>query len=64
MTNKSDGDLARYELKWNYLSIVTSIYLYIYIYIYKRCLCLYHNSGRTCGWISLKLGVMIGFDPT
>ena len=27
-------------------------------------ICLYHHSGQTCGWISLKLGMTIGFDPT
>ena len=56
------------------------IYIYIYIsYTYKRrclyvclsvslyvCLsvCLYHHSGQTSRGISLKLGTMIGFDPT
>ena len=25
---------------------------------------LYHHSGQTGMWISLKLGMMIGFDPT
>ena len=25
---------------------------------------LYHHSGRTGRWISLKLGMVIGFDPT
>ena len=36
----------------------------IYIYIYKKMsVCMYHHFGQTCGWISLKLG-MIGFDST
>ena len=50
--------------------IIKNAYLYI-SYIYKRsclfvCLsvCLYHHSGHTCGWISLKLSMMIGFNPT
>ena len=25
--------------------------------------CLYHHSGQTYEWISLKFGMMIGFDP-
>ena len=28
------------------------------------CVCLYHHSGQTGRWISLKLSMMIGFDPT
>ena len=35
---------------------VTSFFILLYIYIY--------HSIETCGWISLKLGMMIGFDPT
>ena len=37
---------------------------------YRICLsvrlsvCLYHHSGQTGRWISLKLDMMIGFDPT
>ena len=47
----------------------TDISLYIspiYISYISVCLsaCLYYHSGQTCGWISLKLGMMIGFDPT
>ena len=26
--------------------------------------CSYHHSGQTCGWISQKLGIRIGLDPT
>ena len=45
--------------------------IHLYMYIYKRscqcvCLyvCLYHHSSQTSRWISLKLGMMVGFDPT
>ena len=37
---------------------------------YRICLsvglsvCLYHHSGQTGRWISLKLCMMIGLDPT
>ena len=37
---------------------------------YRICLsvglsvCLYHHSGQTGRWISLKLGMIIDFDPT
>ena len=59
-----------------YVHIYTHTYIHMYtspIYIYIKgdvCLsvcpsvCLYHHSCQICGWISLKLGMMIGFDPT
>ena len=52
----------------SYIVRSSNIYIYIYRYIYivsvGLSVCLYHHSGQTGRWISLKLGMMIGSDPT
>ena len=71
---KFEGLLYYFMLKLaGQLRVYAASLLYIYIYIYIKgdvCLCvclsvcLYHHSGQTSRWISLKLGMMIGFDTT